>query len=54
MKGPSLPAMRPPAMERVTPSSLNTSVFRPSSPACQQLFLPSHHDVTQFIRSLAH
>ena len=34
MKGPSLPAISPPAIEQVTPISLNTSVFRLSRPAC--------------------
>lgn len=33
MKGPSLPAIKPPAMERVRLASLQTSVFRDSSPA---------------------
>ena len=33
MKGPSLPAMRPPAMDKQTPTSLHTSVRRLSSPA---------------------
>ena len=39
MKGPSLPAMSPPAMEHVTPTSLHTSVFRLSSPARHFIYI---------------
>ena len=31
-KGPSFPAMSPPAMDSTTPTSLHTSVRSPSSP----------------------